>query len=32
LYKAIDVIVIDVKLRRLHWAGHVIRMPEERIP
>jgi hypothetical protein len=25
-------IVNDVKLRRLQWAGHVIRMPEERIP
>jgi hypothetical protein len=22
----------DVKLRRLQWAGRVIRMPEERIP
>jgi hypothetical protein len=30
-YKDID-IVNDVKLRRLQWAGHVIRMPEERIP
>jgi hypothetical protein len=25
-------IVNDVKLRRLQWAGHVIRMPEEKIP
>jgi hypothetical protein len=31
LYKDTD-IVNDVKLRRLQWAGHVIRMPEERIP
>jgi hypothetical protein len=31
LYKDID-IVNDVQLRRLQWAGHVIRMPEERIP
>jgi hypothetical protein len=31
LYKDID-IVNDVKLRRLQWAGHVIRMSEERIP
>jgi hypothetical protein len=31
LYKEID-IVNDVKLRRLEWAGHVMRMPEERIP
>jgi hypothetical protein len=30
LYKDID-IVNDVQLRRLQWAGHVIRMPEERI-
>jgi hypothetical protein len=25
-------IVNYVKLRRLQWAGHVLRMPEERIP
>jgi hypothetical protein len=31
LYEDID-IVNDVKLRRLQWAGHVIRMPEETIP
>jgi hypothetical protein len=31
LCKDID-IVNDVKLRRLQWARHVIRMPEERIP
>jgi hypothetical protein len=31
LYKDIDT-VNDVKLRTLEWAGHVIRMPEERIP
>jgi hypothetical protein len=31
LYNDID-IVNDVNLRRLQWAGHVIRMPEERIP
>jgi hypothetical protein len=31
LYKDID-IVNDVKLRRLQWAGHVITMPEERLP
>jgi hypothetical protein len=31
LYKDID-IVNDVKLRILQWAGHVMRMPEERIP
>jgi hypothetical protein len=30
LYKDIDM-VNDVKLRRLQWAGHVIRMSEERI-
>jgi hypothetical protein len=30
-YKDID-IVSDVKSRRLKWAGHVIRTPEERIP
>jgi hypothetical protein len=31
LYKDIG-IVNDVKLGRLQWAGHVITMPEERIP
>jgi hypothetical protein len=31
LYKDID-IVNDVKLKRLQWAGHVVRLPEERIP
>jgi hypothetical protein len=25
-------IVEDIKIRRLEWAGHVIRMEEERIP
>jgi hypothetical protein len=25
-------IVNDVKLRRFQWAGHVIKMPEEKIP
>jgi hypothetical protein len=30
LYKDID-IVNAVKLRILQWAGHVIRMPKERI-
>jgi hypothetical protein len=31
LYKDIDT-ENYVKLRRLQWAGHVIRMPEKRIP
>jgi uncharacterized Rossmann fold enzyme len=31
LYKDID-IAKDVKRRTLQWAGHVVRMPEERIP
>ena len=22
----------DIKIRRLEWAGHIIRMEEERIP
>jgi hypothetical protein len=25
-------IVEDIKIRRLQWAGHIIRMEEERIP
>ena len=25
-------IVVDIKIRRLEWAGHIIRMEEERIP
>jgi len=25
-------IVEDIKIRRLGWAGHIIRMEEERIP
>ena len=25
-------IVEDIKIRRLEWAGHIIRMEEERIP
>jgi hypothetical protein len=25
-------IVEDIKIRKLEWAGHVIRMEEERIP
>jgi hypothetical protein len=25
-------IVKDIKIRRLEWAGHIIRMEEERIP
>jgi len=24
--------VEDIKIRRLEWAGHIIRMEEERIP
>jgi uncharacterized Rossmann fold enzyme len=24
--------VEDIKIRRLEWAGHIIRMDEERIP
>jgi hypothetical protein len=31
LYKEPN-IVEDVKIRRLEWAGHIIRMQEERIP
>ena len=31
LYKEPN-IVEDVKIRRLEWAGHIIRMEEERIP
>ena len=31
LYKAPN-IVEDIKIRRLGWAGHIIRMEEERIP
>jgi hypothetical protein len=31
LYKEQN-IVEDIKIRRLEWAGHIIRMEEERIP
>jgi hypothetical protein len=31
LYKEPN-IVEDIKIRRLKWAGHIIRMEEERIP
>jgi hypothetical protein len=31
LYKELN-IVKDIKIRRLEWAGHIIRMEEERIP
>jgi hypothetical protein len=31
LYKELNV-VEDIKIRRLEWAGHIIRMEEERIP
>jgi uncharacterized Rossmann fold enzyme len=31
LYKESN-IVEDVKIRRLEWAGHIMRMEEERIP
>jgi hypothetical protein len=31
LYKEPN-IVEDIKIRRLGWAGHIIRMEEERIP
>ena len=31
LYKDLN-IVEDIKIRRLGWAGHIIRMEEERIP
>ena len=31
LYKEPN-IVEDIKIRRLEWAGHIIRMEEERIP
>jgi hypothetical protein len=31
LYKEPN-IVDDIKIRRLGWAGHIIRMEEERIP
>jgi hypothetical protein len=31
LYKESN-IVEDIKIRRLGWAGHIIRMEEERIP
>jgi hypothetical protein len=31
LYKEPN-IVEDIKVRRLGWAGHIIRMEEERIP
>jgi hypothetical protein len=31
LYKEPN-IVDDIKIRRLEWAGHIIRMEEERIP
>jgi len=31
LYKELN-IVEDIKIRRLEWAGHIIRMEEERIP
>ena len=24
--------MVDIKIRRLGWAGHIIRMEEERIP
>jgi hypothetical protein len=31
LYKEPN-IVVDIKIRRLEWVGHIIRMEEERIP
>jgi hypothetical protein len=31
LYKDLNM-VEDIKIRRLGWAGHIIRMAEERIP
>jgi hypothetical protein len=31
LYKDLN-IVDDIKIRRLGWAGHIIRMEDERIP
>jgi hypothetical protein len=31
LYKGSN-IVEDIRIRRLEWAGHIIRMEEERIP
>jgi hypothetical protein len=31
LYSELN-IVEDIKIRRLEWAGHIIRMEEERIP
>ena len=31
LYKDLN-IVEDIKIRRLGWAGHIMRMEEERIP
>jgi len=31
LYKGLN-IVEDIKIRRLEWAGHIIRMEEERTP
>ena len=31
LYKDLN-IVGDIKIRRLRWVGHIIRMAEERIP
>jgi hypothetical protein len=31
LYKELN-IVEDIKIRRLEWAGHIIRMEEEKIP
>jgi hypothetical protein len=31
LYKEPN-LVEDIKIRRLEWAGHIIRMEEERIP
>ena len=32
LFYADPNIVEDIKIRRLKWAGHIIRMEEERIP
>jgi hypothetical protein len=31
LYKE-PIVVEDIKIRRLEWTGHIIRMEEERIP
>jgi len=32
IFKAVTLAGVDIKIRRLGWASHLIRMEEERIP